>query len=741
MEDKKIYIEDSSRTAKRRQQKTLGSSAVAYLIELITNSDDSYKRLESAGKMSKEDAKPIYVELKKKNGVVTFAVTDNAEGMTADRVESIFKKYGGDNAGGDTSASRGIFGQGATDVMVNASMDGKPAMLESIKDGEICKFYFSWDDQVSKRTVTQKKLSFNKGQFEQVRKSLKIPENGTRMTFGVPSNVKFKESTILDELEGAYALRYILSAKNRKVIFIKNDFEQALSSANYNLEEKDLLDSKKFVFDYEDSHLSCELKLYRNPNKKTDAEYKTEILVTDSNEVVYANTFFGFEKMPKAKDISGVLIIDGLYELCKKHLNQDNPDEIINDDRTGFNIRHDFYKTIQKKHLDKYINDCLNEHATPTEEVDITKNKKFKNALSALNKWMTEELKRDIPGGGGSGKNPPSDGLDFGKPKIEITVGVSYDLKLVINSSLITSEDDIFVDVEGNDDNYISYTPEVITYSDDEIKDGKVIKSISLNALKITPDGEYVILTVSSKSYKKSIAIYVLDVDIIYPNDGLDFEFKEVTFTENGNHKSVVWFDTENYEIGTVIRVESNGLTLLSNQYVLSDDYLITDHIGKFNVISSSGVVGNDYELRIIAEKDGLAKTQIVHVRNEVTRDRGSKGMFTSIQLWGGDDTNFQITFNEKTGIIYINPKSPINIAMMGDLSNTNPEKPTFDKKQNQYIADLLAYQSAILDVKELERKNDIEINEDERLEDYNRRIGEKKAIVFERIIKAMDEA
>lgn len=744
MEDNKIYIEDSSRTAKRRQQKALGNSCVAYLVELITNSDDSYKRLESSGLASVEDVKPIYIDLKKnKKGEYVFSVTDNAEGMTSERVTKIFAKYGGDNAGGDSSASRGIFGQGATDVMVNASMDKKEAMLESIKDGEICKFYFGWDDEKSKRTVEQKKITFNKGQFDLLRKSLRIPENGTRMTFGVPVNVKFKESTIIDELEGSYALRYILSAPNRKVIFTKNGGACIeLSSAKYNLDENNLLETKKFDFDFEDTTLKCEIALYKNPNKMSDGAFKTEILVTDSNQVIYDNTLFGFEKVPKAKDISGILKIDGLYDLCKKHLNQDNPDEIINDDRTGFNTKHEFYTQISKRYLDKIIRDCINEHASPTDEVDITKNKKFKSALNALNKWMSEELKRDIPGGGSQGKNPPSDGLDFGKPKIEITVGVSYDLKLVINSTLITPEDDIFVEVTNNEGEYVSVTPDVITYNESEIKDGKVVKSISLTALKVTPEGDYVTLTVSSKSYSKSIAIYVMDVDIIYPNDGLDFELKEATFTEKNNHKSVVWFDTDSYALGSKINIKcDNGIDLINDSVVLSEEMLITDHIGKFIIVSTGGVTGNDYKLIIEAEKDGLIKEQIIHIRNEANIDRGSKGMFTSIKLWDGDDTDFQITYSHKDGTIYINPKSPINIALMGDMSDVNPEKPSFNKQQVQYLADLLAYQSAVLDVKELERLNQITINDDERLEDYNQKIGEKKSVIFARILKAMDEA
>ena len=314
MENNKIVIEDSLRTAKRKQIKNLGSTAVAYLVELITNADDSYKRLEEKGEIDVSAVKPIYIDLKKKNGEYIFSVTDNAEGMSAKRVIEIFTKYGGDNAGGGNGGgSRGIFGQGATDVMLNASMDNKDAKLESIKDGEMCRFHFNWDEKLGSRTLEQKKLNFNKGQFEEIRKNIKIPENGTRMTFGVPSTVKFKETTIVDELEGAYALRYILSAPNRKVVLSKvGGATIDLSSSKYALKEENLLERKKFDYNFESDVLKCELSLYRNPNKQKEGDYKTHIIVTDSKEVVYANTFFGFEKMPKGKDISGVLLIDGL---------------------------------------------------------------------------------------------------------------------------------------------------------------------------------------------------------------------------------------------------------------------------------------------------------------------------------------------------------------------------------------------------------------------------------------------
>lgn len=743
MESKKITIKTSARTAARKQQKTLGDSAVAYLVELITNADDSYKRLESKGLIPLEDKKPIYIVLKKENNCeYVLSVADNAEGFSSESVEKIFGEYGGDNAGGDTGATRGIFGQGATDVMVNASMDGKKAMLESFKDEQFCRYHFGWDENAGERTLTSKTPSLNVGKMKGLRESLMIPGNGTRMTFGVPSTVKFKEDGLLDELEGNYALRYILSQDNREVYLLKGKTKWLLSSKKYILAENELLADNKFSFDYEGHHLDADLKLFRNSNKQAEKDFHTDILVVDSNQVVFANTMFGYEKMPQAKDISGVLVIDGLYALCKEHLNRAKPDEIIRDDRTGFNDRHDFYKELTRQHLDKIIKDCLNQHGAPVEEVEITKHKKFKSALDAVNKWMSEELKRNIGGGAGHGIIPPDDGLAFGKAKIEVTAGYAYSLSLIINARLISSSDDIFIDLAGNDDGYISITPEVISYRSDEVKGDIVIKTISITANKANNEGEFVTLKASSLGYSKDIAVQVVAVDVIYPENGLEFETDEATFTPDGNHKSPLWFDTNALPLGTKVKFNSDGLTFIgADEVELAKSMMVTDHIGKFNVVTSGGELGNDYNLDGEVAEYAVAARQAVHIRNHTKESRGSKGAFSSIKLLPDETGGWQVTADDKTGTLYINPKHQINIEMMGDLSTIDPEKPAFNPKQSAYLAILIAQQAAITDVKELERKNQISINENDRLSDYLNQLDKKKLEVFARIKKAMAEA
>ena len=739
MENDRIVIKDSKRTAKRRQRKTLGSSVVAYIVELVTNADDSYKRLEASGALPVDSVKTIYIEYKERKGGPILSVADNAEGMSDQRVIDVFGRYGGDNAGGDSAASRGIFGQGATDVMINAAMETNTAMLESFRDEKYIKYYFSYDDASGERNLIDKTPNVPHSQMAGLRASLMIPGNGTRMTFGIPTEtVKFNKATIVEEIEGNYSLRFILSAPNRKVVFISGAEQKVLSSSSYMLDSAAKLAEKAFSFTYDGIDLSCKLSLYRNNEKANQGDFATDILVADSNQVIFANTMFHYEKNPKAKDISGILLIDGLYKLCKNHLNSKNPDEIINEDRTGFNEKNDFYKALVNNHVDKILGQALAEHGTSNDVVDISKNKKFRSAIDAVNKWMEEEQKRAIPGGGSKGKNPPLDGLDFGKTKIDITQGVAYSLPIIINARLITESDDIFIELSGNEAGYVSVTPEdVVSYKEEDAKDGIATKTLTIKGLRTCKDDDLVILTVSSLNYKKSIAIKVVDQEIIYPENGLAFENKEATFTPRGNHKSLVWFDTNSIPLGTDIAVKSDGLTVLSPTIVLSEKMMVTDSIGKFNVVVADGELGKSYSL-IVETSDGLSTIQSVRIANQAKDPRGARGMFSSIQLYAAEGESWQVTFDQKTGILYINSKHQINLEMMGSLENVDSENPKFTPKQQNYLMLLLCEQAAINDVKELERKNQIVVSEGETFDSYLQHLNEKKLKVFTKVMTAI---
>ena len=81
----------------------------------------------------------------------------------------------------------------------------------------------------------------------------------------------------------------------------------------------------------------------------------------DENYSVFDNTMFDFQNYPSAQVVSGELIIKGLYNLCYEHLNAEEPDAIVRDNRTGFDTKNSFYIKLNKEIAPK-IQEVLNEN-------------------------------------------------------------------------------------------------------------------------------------------------------------------------------------------------------------------------------------------------------------------------------------------------------------------------------------------------------------------------------------------
>ena len=171
------------------------------LVELVTNSDDSYRNLEDDGRKVSGKSR-IDVE-RKKRGPSKVITHDRADGM--DR-EEMFNKLG--TLGKRTSgfeggrARRGLHGRGARDVIAFGT-----AHFESIKDNEYnhliippsLKCHFT---EPHPRKVTQ-----------EIRKKLGIPSgDGTVVTVEVESRFRIPQhERLVKNFSRHYSLRYISS--------------------------------------------------------------------------------------------------------------------------------------------------------------------------------------------------------------------------------------------------------------------------------------------------------------------------------------------------------------------------------------------------------------------------------------------------------------------------------------------------------------------------------------------------
>ena len=96
------------------------------IVELVTNSDDSYKRLEE--KRVKTSGKiEIYVNRKKGGICENLKIKDYAEGMTKEELEKAIE-FGGETSGFLEGRSvRGLFGRGLKETIVSLIILSSPS--------------------------------------------------------------------------------------------------------------------------------------------------------------------------------------------------------------------------------------------------------------------------------------------------------------------------------------------------------------------------------------------------------------------------------------------------------------------------------------------------------------------------------------------------------------------------------------------------------------------------------------
>lgn len=732
-----IYVQDSLRKKKRAIKDALGNDILRYIAELLTNSDDSYRRLENQNIDSNKE-KVIYIELKKEkrksadnSDSYVLSVTDNAEGMTLETLERIFGTYGEDNAGGTQLHARGIFGQGASDVLRASAKEKRTALIETIKDNSVSKLYYNMDENLTP-IINTEKVELSENRLNDYRNNLRIPQNGTKISFGIPANVKFtdKIKDNLAELIAKYpSFRYLLNQDNRKIIYVYEGKETIISSKEYQFKDENEIVKERFSFIYEGKSIDCELKLYLNENKKND---ETNIIVCDENYSVFDNTMFDFQNYPSAQVVSGELIIKGLYNLCYEHLNAEEPDAIVRDNRTGFDTKNSFYIKLNKEIAPK-IQEVLNENGKENKVTNLGNNKKFNEALKKLNKYMQKELNDVIPGGSGTSKEPPLEGIKFARNSASITIGKQYTLKLYINSNMISSEDKISIICE---DSCIEVTPDMIDYNEDEIDNGLVIKNISIKALECTTDSA--IIQAKVNNYLATIAIDVIDLDIHYPENGLEFYPNEISLAYNKSHSLKLYVDTNVIPLKSRIEIKCDGLEINNNIVTFDEDNLLNDEIAMLEIITTGGKVNESYE--VIANYVDLTTEALITLIEHSRNENNGGGLIAGFKLEPNKNMSYQAYFNPHDHIIYINTENPINLRIMGDMSDKNPDKPSFTTEQIKYLCDIISSQAASLLVKRKNVKNG-EINFDDfedAVEQVQNLVQEHKNNIYQDLYSAL---
>ena len=381
------------------------SSIEKALVELITNSDDSYSRLENRGVTV--NGKILISYERHQNGAI-ITVTDHAEGMSFERIISVLS-YGGAHsllAKGE-AGGRGYFGRGMKQAIYGLGH----GWIESIYSGVFSRIdlfrgetgEYLFDDWDKGREAKDKDYS---------RMEIPAGSNGTRVTIVVENpltNIPYFSSLIKTITNNIY-IRDILQRRNVELSNINQAAKIETSILLRFAEPKsqiligpDTLGS----FNYKGTNYSFELTL----KKASEGELvlrgneRTNGLLVISGTAVFDCQFFQFENQMGTEYLYGTVKCPSLAEM----LAQGNA--VISDERDGLNMKDPFVLVFSDA-VSKMINNFVKNEQLRLSHVDHAVTSKrtqemIERVLKRMNSIASEELGIILPPGPGTGTYGP----------------------------------------------------------------------------------------------------------------------------------------------------------------------------------------------------------------------------------------------------------------------------------------------------------------------------------------------
>ena len=388
------------------------------IIELITNSDDSYSSMDDSTRQK------IVIEVEHRRGQTwQVIVRDRAAGMSANTMLEAMTELGGRTSGFELGLdTRGNLGRGAKDVAAFGDV-----IFRSIKKDQFSELVLrsSGDWALTEDAKCQTKD----------RKLLGIKGNGTVVEIRAMESVRCpRHDTLKRRISTHYQLRDILSDPQRKVELV-----------NINDNSRDLL-----IYQYPDVPVVFEgdLKIPGYPDAKAhliirrhnkryeegsyDPGRPNGILIKGSR-AIYDNTLFEHESSIYSGWFTGELSCKYIDRLAREYDDirekgitppTSNPLPIISRYREGLNSTHPFVEILYSTAAAQLAKLILKEEEKAKSELGELENQQTKSDLDRLakeaSKLMSEELK-DI-----EAEELPPTGTDGEVPELSIVPEIAY---------------------------------------------------------------------------------------------------------------------------------------------------------------------------------------------------------------------------------------------------------------------------------------------------------------------------
>lgn len=661
-------LQFATRQIRRAFERAIGRSMPKILTELITNADDSYRRLSQAG-MPPDDPAPIAILFEKRKK--RFTVVDKAEGLTDEEMKDRFVVYGQESSDRSRGLrTRSLFGKGLRDVLFTQHF----GQVKSIKDGKFFNCRFRWKQvEGQERPVVEIKPPSRV--TPELRQGLGIPANGTCVEFQLAEGVRNPQAEKLAErLSRFYMLRMITSSPHREVILAtlgprgEVSHETQVTYVFPEIENLDRIDEEVRTDDGAMIRVQGTIGLSQRELTQGEAGYEDReggLLILDEDEAVLDLTLFGFDDDPSARRISGMLKLIGAGDYIRRKLNEAQPEELLTETRDGFDKNHPFYRLLKGSVHPRIasIVESLREKKTPPKSsLSGQTQEKHKKAFELLNELYRKMMGKTgpIPVVPSSVRIPPPSGIAFVTSHVSAQIGVATPVPLLINRALVQAGDEIGCQ---SDSPQVVVNPTAIRVGE---PNGDINKA-EVKILRVNSDtpGITARLTASWKEVRTELLVTTTEREVITPVNGIEFERDEYVVRLGSTRHLRLFVDTDKVPHDSEISVSADAapLKLERECYRVDASCQVSPGVAQLEIAVRGVSLASEV---IVTASVGLfvAGTKVSVSRRE-PKERLGGGIFQDYRF-EAKGRKVQTLFDPE-GWIIINTNDPVNQRYFGN--------------------------------------------------------------------------
>ena len=328
------------------------------LVELITNSDDSYRRM---GFRADPSYGRILVTLDR--AANRLRVLDFAEGISGASMDECVGTYGVEASGFREGHSvRGFYGRGLKEAVLGLGY----GTVKSIKNGSLYECFLDKDGTYSRNERRRATAS------DYLELGIPYGRNGTLVDVSVLRLKRMPPWGWMSyALSHHYSLRDIMRSDSRRVIFSNGQADQILK---YEVPKGKLVLSKSRI-PIPGFKASVDMHIYMADQPLSQEGYaRNGGLLVRSRHAIHECTLFKFDYNPYACRIFGEVRCEFIDELMAKG------ELVVNDKRDGLDHHHSFVKALRR---------TIEDQLQPIVDREV-------NAQNKENKGINDELRRRL---------------------------------------------------------------------------------------------------------------------------------------------------------------------------------------------------------------------------------------------------------------------------------------------------------------------------------------------------------